>query len=200
LWLQNSTVTRWKKFAVGPSRATNFQTLIAPSRKEGFAERWSWNNQSTTKSTILLSVSHDLTCILAWPQAQPRVRLWIWNKLLHQRISCIPRHMDTSYWWTTCMQKRRQQSTRPISLSTVVLNSRDWPKKIWCPKFWHVQNPLYNRLYAKKLTKMHWYIYNNTVLLLNIAKTRIFYLTYNFKIFKCSTILFASLPACCKTR
>jgi len=40
-WLQNSNVFHWKTFAVGPSRATNFQTLIAPTQKEGFAEQWS---------------------------------------------------------------------------------------------------------------------------------------------------------------
>ena len=34
--LQNSTVIHWKTFAVGPSRATNLQILIAPTRKEGF--------------------------------------------------------------------------------------------------------------------------------------------------------------------
>jgi len=38
-------------------------------------------------------------------------------------------------------------------------------------------------------------IYNNTVPLLNIAKTQIFYLVYNFKIFKFNTILSAGLPA-----
>ena len=65
-WLQNSTVIRWKTLAVCPSRVTNFQTLIAPTRKEGFAERWSWNNQSTTKSTILIFC-------LTWPRMWPHV-------------------------------------------------------------------------------------------------------------------------------
>jgi len=38
--LQNSNVFCWKTFVFGPSsRATNFQTLIAPTQKEGFAER-----------------------------------------------------------------------------------------------------------------------------------------------------------------
>jgi len=67
--------------------------------------------------------------------------------------------------------------------------------KKWHPKFWHVQNPPYNRLYTKKSTKMYWYVYNNTVPLLNVAKTWIFYPIYNFKIFKFSTISSASLPA-----
>jgi len=39
--LQNSTVIRWKIFAVGPPQVTNFQTLIAPTQKEGVAKQWS---------------------------------------------------------------------------------------------------------------------------------------------------------------
>jgi len=46
------------------------------------------------------------------------------------------------------------------------------------------------------MTKMHWYDYNNTISLLNIAKNRIFHLVYNFKIFKFSTILVFCQPAC----
>jgi len=58
LQLQDSTVICSKTFAVGPSWATNFQTLIAPTQKVGFAKQWSWNNQSTTESTILFILSH----------------------------------------------------------------------------------------------------------------------------------------------
>jgi len=47
----------------------------------------------------------------------------------------------------------------------------------------------------KKLTKMHWYVYNNTVPLLNIAKTLIFHLVYNLIFLKFSTILSAGQPA-----
>ena len=42
---------------------------------------------------------------------------------------------------------------------------------------------------------MYWYIYNNTVPLLNIAKTQIFCSVYNFKKFKISTISFNCLTA-----
>jgi len=42
-----------------------------------------------------------------------------------------------------------------VSLSTVVLNSRDWSKK-WCPKFWHVQNPPYNRRSIQNTTNLLW--------------------------------------------
>jgi len=43
------------------------------------------------------------------------------------------------------------------------------------------------------MTKMHWYDYNNTVPLLNIAKSQIFHPEYNFKNSKFSTISSASL-------
>jgi len=63
------TVIHWKTFAVGPSRATNFQSLIAPTRKVGFAEQWSGNNQSTTESTILFILPHmtlHVTSLVYW--------------------------------------------------------------------------------------------------------------------------------------
>jgi len=74
-----------------------------------------------------------------------------------------------------------------ISLSTVVLNSRDWPGKmaseiLTCPK-----STLEQALREKPI-KMHWYNYNNTVSLLNIVKSRIFHPVYNSK-------NFVSLPA-----
>jgi len=42
---------------------------------------------------------------------------------------------------------------------------------------------------------MHWYVYNNTISLLNIIKSRIFHPVHNFKTSKLSTILSASQPA-----
>jgi len=58
----------------------------------------------------------------------------------------------------------------------------------------------------EKLTKMHWYAYNNIALLLNIAKTQIFHFVYTvvLKIFKFSIYfifhfvfcLLASQPTC----
>jgi len=50
-------------------------------------------------------------------------------------------------------------------------------------------------LEMQKFSKMHWYDYNNTVPLLNISKTQISYLVYNFKKFKFSTILSAGQSA-----
>jgi len=48
---------------------------------------------------------------------------------------------------------------------------------------------------CEKSTKMHWYDYNNTIPLLNIVKSRIFHLVYNFKKIKFNTISSASQPA-----
>ena len=42
-----------------------------------------------------------------------------------------------------------------ISLSTVVLNSRDWSEIIWLPEISHFKNQPCNRLYPKKPTGMH---------------------------------------------
>jgi len=44
---------------------------------------------------------------------------------------------------------------------------------------------------------MHWYIYNDTVHLLNIAKTRIFYLVYNFKNFARNSLQFKGATTVC---
>ena len=47
-----------------------------------------------------------------------------------------------------------------LSLSTIVLNSRNRPKKQWCPP---LKPMLGYRLCEKKSTKMYWYHYNDTV-------------------------------------
>jgi len=51
------------------------------------------------------------------------------------------------------------------------------PKILACPKSTLV------RLYVKKLTKMHWYAYNNTVPLLNIVKNLEYFIRYTILIF-----------------
>ena len=50
-----------------------------------------------------------------------------------------------------------------LSLSTVVLNSRDRHEKTWRPTFLRLHNMPHNMLYLKKMTEIHWYHYNNTV-------------------------------------
>ena len=43
-----------------------------------------------------------------------------------------------------------------ISLSTIVLNSRDWYEIIWLPEISRFKNQPCNRFYPKKPAGMHW--------------------------------------------
>jgi len=61
-----------------------------------------------------------------------------------------------------------------ISLSMIVLNSRDWPKKRHL-KFICLQNPPYDSYYPINSTKIHWYNYYKTIPLSNAEKTQIFH-------------------------
>ena len=81
-----------------------------------------------------------------------------------------------------------------LSLSTIVLNSRDWSEIVWLPKILHFKNQPCNRLYPKKPAGIHWLGYNDAVPWLNEAKTRIFQPTANFEIFEIHLYL-VSLPA-----
>ena len=58
-----------------------------------------------------------------------------------------------------------------ISLSAVVLNSRDWSEIVWLPEISCFKNQPCDRLYLKKSAGMHWLGYNNGVSWLNEAKT-----------------------------
>ena len=49
------------------------------------------------------------------------------------------------------------------SLSTIVLNSRDWLEIVWLLEILRFRNQPYNRLYPKKPTGMHWLCYNDAV-------------------------------------
>ena len=42
-----------------------------------------------------------------------------------------------------------------LSLSTIVLNSRDWYEIIWLPEISRFKNQPYNRFYPKKPAGMH---------------------------------------------
>ena len=86
-----------------------------------------------------------------------------------------------------------------VSLSTIVLNSRDWSEILWLPKISRFKINLAIGFIRKKPTGMHWLSYNDAVSWLNEAKTRIFQPTANFEIFKIYLYLVclpASLPAC----
>ena len=81
-----------------------------------------------------------------------------------------------------------------ISLSTLVLNSRDWSEIVWLPEISRFKINLAISFIRKKPAGMHWLGYNDAVSLLNEAKTRIFQPTANFEIFE-SHLYFVSLPA-----
>ena len=86
-----------------------------------------------------------------------------------------------------------------LSLSTIVLNSRDWSEIVWLPKILHFKINLAIGFIRKKLAGIHWLGYNDAVSWLNKAKTRIFHPTANFEIFEIYLYFVcqpASLPAC----
>ena len=81
-----------------------------------------------------------------------------------------------------------------ISLSTIVLNSRDWSEIVWLPKILHLKITLAIGFIRRKPAGMHWLGYNDAVSWLNEAKTRIFQPTANFEIFEIY-LYFVCLPA-----
>ena len=81
-----------------------------------------------------------------------------------------------------------------VSLSTLVLNSRDWSEIVWLPEISRFKINLAISFIRKKPAGMHWLGYNDAVSSLNEAKTRIFHPTANFEIFE-SHLYFVSLPA-----
>ena len=81
-----------------------------------------------------------------------------------------------------------------ISLSTLVLNSRDWSEIIWLPEISRFKINLAISLSEKKPAGMHWLGYNDAVSSLNKAKTRIFQHTANFENFEIH-LYFVSQPA-----
>ena len=80
------------------------------------------------------------------------------------------------------------------SLSTIVLNSRNWSEIVWLPKILHLKINLAIGFIRRKPAGMHWLGYNDAVSWLNEAKTRIFQPTANFEIFKIY-LYFVCLPA-----
>ena len=68
-----------------------------------------------------------------------------------------------------------------ISLSTIVLNSRDWSEIIWLPRNLHFKINLPIGLYPKKPAGMHWLGRNDAVpYVVKRSKTRIFHPTAKF--------------------
>ena len=59
--------------------------------------------------------------------------------------------------WNFLMKNRK------LSLSTIVLNSRDWSEIIWLPRNSHFKINLPIGLYPKKPAGMHWLGRNDAV-------------------------------------
>ena len=57
-----------------------------------------------------------------------------------------------------------------VSLSMIVLNSRDWSEIIWLLEISCLKNQPCNRLYPKKPTGIHWLGYNDAVSWLKQSK------------------------------
>ena len=90
-----------------------------------------------------------------------------------------------------------------ISLSTLVLNSRDWSEIVWLPEISRFKINLAISFIRKKPAGMHWLGYNDAVSSLNEAKTQILQPTANFENFEIRLYFVsqpASQPACRKTR
>ena len=58
-----------------------------------------------------------------------------------------------------------------VSLSAIVLNSRDWSEIVWLLEMSCFKNQPCNRLYLKNPARMHLLGYNDAVSWLNEAKT-----------------------------
>ena len=58
-----------------------------------------------------------------------------------------------------------------VSLSTLVLNSRDWSEIVWLPEISRFKINLAISFIRKKPAGMHWLGYNDAVSSLNEAKT-----------------------------
>ena len=82
-----------------------------------------------------------------------------------------------------------------ISLSTLVLNSRDWSEIVWLSEISRFKINLAISFIRKKSTGMHWLGYNDAVSSLIEAKTQIFQPTANFENFEIH-LYFVSQPAC----
>ena len=87
-----------------------------------------------------------------------------------------------------------------ISLSTLVLNSRDWSEIVWLPEISRFKINLAISFIRKKPAGMHWLGYNDAVSSLTKRKLEYFSLQPILKISKSACISSACQPACRKTR
>ena len=82
-----------------------------------------------------------------------------------------------------------------VSLSTLVLNSRNWSEIVWLLEILRFKINLAISFIRKKPVGMYWLGYNDAVSSLNKVKTRIFQPTANFENFEIH-LYFVSQPAC----
>ena len=71
-----------------------------------------------------------------------------------------------------------------LSLSTLVLNSRDRPENIWLPKRMHLDKQPYKNQNAKKLPQRYKYIFKNAISSFKQAKCCNICPLQNFKNFE----------------
>ena len=107
--------------------------------------------------------------------------------MVHALCICVYADMQQNFFW-------KLTKLNYISLSTLVLNSRDWSEIVWLPEISRFKINLAIGFIRKKPTGMHWLGYNDAVSWLNKAKTRIFQPTANFEIFEIY-LYFVCLPA-----
>ena len=83
-----------------------------------------------------------------------------------------------------------------VSLSTLVLNSRDWSEIVWLPEISRFKINLTISFIRKKPAGMHWLGYNDAVSSLTKRKLEYFTLQPILKISKSACISSACQPAC----
>ena len=89
-------------------------------------------------------------------------------------------HFSLIFQYSNQVFKNEEQ----LSLSMIVLNSRDWSEIVWLPEISCFKINLAISFIQTKPTGMHWLGYNDAVSSLNEAKTRIFQPIANFENFE----------------
>ena len=97
-------------------------------------------------------------------------------------------------WWVVLCENVLSYHLT-LSLSTIVLNSRDRHEKTWRPTFSRLHNTPHNTPYLKKPTGIHWLLYDNNVPSLNSVKILTVRSVENFKNFRTYQYL-VWLPDC----
>ena len=120
------------------------------------------------------------------------------SKFISDKCECLPLQngsiTQSRIVKPLCMCVMLRQQHELLSLSTLVLNSRDWSEIVRLPEISRFKFNLAISLIRKKPAGMHWLGYNDAVSSLKEAKTRIFQPTANFENFEIR-LYFVSLPA-----